>query len=1007
MIAYKNLGIDEVLVLNNTGKSIPQTKSQLTDIFNKAKKTTTKEQKQIDKSVEGRATRLSGYVTKKDTTLLKNQIENVNRGARQGRKLLKDEIKTNQKALAEVIQKSGLEPKDRAKLVSILGKVQTDEQYKKALVKVNERIEVIEEQVNKRKAISSLRKTIKTVNVKKLRPEFKSEIENLLKGVDVKNTSENKLSSLKKTKEFLETHPDNVIPQSVINTLDKLNQKQLRDFTTEEIKQVDAIIKSVVKLNALKNKLIFGNKLKSQSQVIADAVERINSKTSTEVDGELVDDDIISSDEADKRLKKGFTDTVKNIVTVDSYGIEDIAEILDRTPQAYSLADNVDHIVSGEPTLRQPNSEVLYRGFNKGTTRALEVEQEMEEFLLDGLHKIAFTFDKKGEAWSNSFVKDSKGVKKKEIKLDNGKTLSVSSGQKISLYLHSLRKQSRKHLLNGGFAFEGDKTNINKLTSNDLLSINNSLTPQERIVANKINKFFNEFARDVINDTSVKLNGFEIAVEENYIPIRTNDIDRKIDSLKAGDNVTPSSMSAFYRVSLEGMGIFKETTNAQGSMIIEDVFNTVEKYKKQVSAYAGFAEPLRNAKALAYSPAFKIAVIDNYGEDYLGAVHDFIRDVEGSINNTINIEKLTTELINKLDVAILGLNPWVMAKQPVSFMLYNIEIDLKYLISGFNNFRKNKENTIKEMKLHSPQMKDRLKGNITREMGELANVGKVRQLWTGKTGASQKVMSGIKWADLQSVGSGWEAVKLEVSEQYPNLSTEDYWEVVAERHEYVTHRTQPTYNVKDKSKTARSKSVIVRLLTKYTTIRNRMFRRIRTQILRYSISEKKTGDKIVLAKNLSLLTFVSSMLIAGIDEARNRFVRGKKSTLLEFLVRTLSSSLSLVYYVGDGFSAIVSKIQQGTFAGFGINNPISSLVDTGLNFLAELYLTIEQASNNEKYKSGDKKGEEKWKTSILRMVDDAIDVFTRAKGIPLSNVESIFKGIIQQTKEEEKKRITF
>jgi hypothetical protein len=975
--AYKNLGIEEVPTIQKTTK--PQLKAEW-DSIKPATLPTIKKALGVEPAP---------FVRMRETTVLKERIKTLAKGVREGAKITKETITNRLNKLNTLIRESNLTVKDKAKFIFTpkqIAQIKKQETFNKKVDDIVTRIETLEKTQEHRQSISNLRKTIKKLDIKRLRPEFKTEIKSLLEDVDTLNTSEKKLSKLSKTKEFLLENPDNLIPEKVINSLDKLEQKQLRDLSTNEINQLNSTIGHLQKLNQLKNKLIVKNKIQDAKEIIKSAIERVNTKPTKKIE----DPNTISSEEIDKKIS-----AVQKILSTDSYGVEDISEILDRTKTPYGLADIVDEVTTGEPTLRQPISEIMYRETNRGTTDLLKLRHEIDDFLKQGLDDIVF--DKKGEAWSRSFVVKDKDVKLHKIKLSGNRTLKLNSAKKISLYLHSLRNQSKRHLLNGGFSFEKSPTKIHKLTESDLNTIKESMTENEMRVANKAYEFFNVNAKDIVNKTSVELNGFEIAIEDNYIPIRTNAIDKHRDNLKLKENLTPESMHNFFQTTLEGMGIFKETTNATNAIILEDIFKTIESHKIKVTAYSGLANSLRNMKNLVYDKDFRISVTERFGQHYWNGLRDFITDIEQTSQRTDNIEKLTQDLMNKLDVAILGANPWVMAKQPVSYILANIEIDAKYLMQPVFH----KKQVIEEMMEHSPQMRDRIEGNVTRELGEVANVGQVRKTWTGKTPISNKIMSGIRWADMEAVGRIWQGVKKEVSEQYPNLTEEQYWNVVSQRHEQVVHRTQPTFLHKDRSKIARSKN-FVRILTKYSTIRNRMFRRIRTQIHRYNMSDKTIKDKVKLTKNLSLLTLVSSLLIAGIDEARIRFVHKEKSTPIEFLLKTLSSSISLIYFVGDIFSSLISKVQRGTFGGWDMSNPVSSFLDNAIDFLAELGRTIEQAITKERYKSGEKAGEEKWKTSMLRMTDTGLDVGTKFKGIPYKNIQQLVKGFIPRDEEEYK-----
>ena len=927
-------------------------------------------------------------------TIVKNKIKNIAIGVRKGKVAMKKEIREVHDLLNKIIDESGLTAKQKDRFRRTIKNIQTREQLAKKRPAIEKRLANIEERMRKTDAVKSLRKTVKKMP-KKLRPEFKREIEAVLKDIDVANTSEKKLTKLKKTRDYILKNPENILPRKVLDELIKIEQKQLRDLTSDDINLINTTIEHFLNLNKLKNSLIFGKKLRDRGEITDMATERVRTKN---LKGE---DNPNAISAKDVENEAGI---VRKIFSVESYGMEDISEILDRTRDPYGLNDIVNEVLTGKPTLRQPIGEVMYRGINDGTTTIKRLRHEIDDFLIEGLADIIF--DEKGDSWSRAFVTDDKNVGWQKIKLTNGRVIeAISRGQKIALYLHSFREQSRKHLLNGGFVFENKQSKIFKLTEADLGLIRDSMTDSELRVAKKIHEFFNDVAKGIINKTSIEINGFEIAMDENYITIRTNPIDRKRDHLKHEKDLTPESMIRFSRSTLEGMGIFKETTNASNSIIIEDVFKTVETHKIKITAYAGLANPLRNMKALVYNKGFRTEVVQRFGKHYWEELRYFIEDMEASSQATIGIEQLSQALINKLDLAILGANIWVMGKQPISYLIASLEMDAKYLVKqGIIDSKQVK----REMRKYSPPMRDRLEGNITKELGEIANIGRVRQTWTGKTPASRKVMDGIKWADFQAVGRIWNAVKAEVSDKHPELSGEKYWEVVAKRHEHVVHRTQPTFDTKDRSRIARSKKLSVRLLTKYTTIRNRMYRRIRTQIHRYNMSERTAEDKAKLAKGLFVLLLVQSVFVTAIDELRRRWRYGEKSTAIELAIDTFLNTLSLVYFVGDAANSLVSKLQRGTYSGWDTGNIVSSFFDNSINLLVDVKDTAKDIITQDEYKRGDRRGEKRWKTSAIRLAEDGIDIGSKVKGIPLTNIRhflsSGYKNINRWIDDGDKKK---
>ena len=296
-----------------------------------------------------------------------------------------------------------------------------------------------------------------------------------------------------------------------------------------------------------------------------------------------------------------------------------------------------------------------------------------------------------------------------------------------------------------------------------------------------------------------------------------------------------------------------------------------------------------------------------------------------------------------------------------------------------------------EMSKWSSELRDRLQGNITQELGEIGMVGEIRKFFTGKTSIKNKLMQGIRKADYQTVGKIWNAVKLETKELHPNLSGDAFFKKVSERTEFITRRTQPTFSMKDRSKLTMSGNVWVKLLTKYTTQRNKNLRAIKRTVSKYNRSEKTTKDKAKFVKNLFLITILSSLMIHGIDELRDLFYGKKKKSFLSHIVSVIGNTLSYVYFLGDAFSSVVSKIERGMF-GWDMSNPVSSFLDNALSGVADGYNAIEQLLSGEVYKSGDKRGEKKWKSSAGRFVNAATSTTSKIVGFSYDNLKKLLES---------------
>ena len=929
----------------------------------------------------------SPFIRKRETTLLKDRVRNLSRGFREGRKFTREEITQTQKELRDIVRESDLSGVDREKLRIRLSKVQTQEQLKEVLPEIKEKIANLEQVAEKRTAISKLRETVGGLDVKKLRPEFKGVVEDLLVEVDVLNTSAKKLENLVGTRNFLARNPDNIMPPSVLKNLELLEKKQLRDLTTEDIENLTAAISHADHLNKFKNSLIYAGKARNAKEIINRAIANV-SKKPTILPGEISTETTIHE-----------ANMIQRALGVDSLNTETQGLRLDGFNEV-GLEDIVKKITTGEIKNEAIINETIYELFSDGVNEMYAFQQKGMDFIKSKIKGI----DVSDWSW-NMVMKD--GVKKQlgqrflsegaikdvDIQIINtpdAGIVKMTKGERIGFLLNERNAVNKRNLLAKGFSFRQSSTLIHNITEADLDAIIDSATIDEIKVADAFYEYFNTFAKPKINKSSVKLNGFEIATVEDYYPKITNLLDTKRNFLKQPANLTPETLANFTRQTLEGMGILKERTGALNAIIIDDAFKVVVEHSKKVGAYVGLADALRNAKALIYNPDFKVQLINRWGKQNWDYLKNYIDSIENTSRNTDSLERMGTELINRLDPAILGLNPWVMAKQPVSYLLASTEMDTKYLKEAVAKFS---PETTKEMIKHSPFFRNRIEeGAITIELGEVANAGEIRRIFTGKSSFVSKFMGGIRHFDQMAIGRIWEAVKLEVKDKFPNLTEEQYWKVVEKRARQVTERTQPTFEFHSRSAIGRSRNLFTRLATKYTTQRNKNLNLLVKAAGRYQNSAKTAKDKSRFMKDIFIVGVVTPLLIAGINVARRQVFGTKESKakdpniIIQLALEAAASNLSIVYVVGDVFSSAISKIKTGTYAGWGYNNPVTSFIDTGVDAIAESTRTIHQIITKEEYKTGEKKGEEKWKTSAQRALKYALSTVGALEGIPAPEI---------------------
>jgi len=268
------------------------------------------------------------------------------------------------------------------------------------------------------------------------------------------------------------------------------------------------------------------------------------------------------------------------------------------------------------------------------------------------------------------------------------------------------------------------------------------------------------------------------------------------------------------------------------------------------------------------------------------------------------------------------------------------------------------------------------------------------------------LMAGIGRFDFESIGRIWKAVEYETAALSPNLTGDAKMKHVANRVWEVTRLTQPTFHLKDRSAIGRSKSVWVRLLTKYSSQRNKNFMMIWKAVNQYQHSAKGMVDRRSLMRKLAIITILMPAAIYLIDELRNKLFKRKPPERKGIYMtgRAIENNLGNIYFLGSLARSLSSKVERGEFAGYDVGDVLSSKVETAINGLANTIRSIDQMTTKERYKSGDKRGELKWKTSMEKAINQAISTTAAFRGIPYDTVKKLLMIPINLTKDKPKQR---
>ncbi len=907
--------------------------------------------------------------------VVKEKALALERGIKAGRRVTRSEILEIQNEIIAAVMSSEATEAGKRNALKAMRKVQTEKQLDKALPEMIKMLDRSAERAKKAVLINKFKKLTKAKAVHELRPNIKKEIESILETFTAVKPSKMKVARVISA---LKENEANELSDDQLLHLAGLDRKPLSELSFDDLQGVHDAVSHLIWLNSDINKAIEQERTAQDQKNVEEAVGNLGRKYK-DLTGSVEGLDSLQKEE-EKKLLGLDLGGVKDIPGVGSYNMELIGEILDGEDNGII-------------------QRIMYREIDKGEARSLKFKHDAEDYFIgNGLREIL-----KDDSWSEFFAKKFKKVKMISFTLDSGQTIKISKGTRIAIMLHARNEDSRRHLIEGGFVLRRHLfAKVKKMTSNDLDFITKNASAEEKQVANTIYGYFNSIQKAAINKTSLDLLGFEVAVVQNYFPIQVWGQALTKEERVKGLHDTNS----FIRDTLEGMGIFKRRVKSNAPIVLTDAFEVTHQQIQKVAAYIGLAAPLRRAKALLHAPDFKAALETAGLGKYRQSMEDYVSRVEGDSIRNDSFDKLTQHWINKLDVANLALNVGVMMKQPVSYFLAATEMEVKYIMSSF---KPHVSHSLKvEIKKWSPHFRDRFEGNVTREMGEVASVGRTRRFFTGRELMSNKFMWSIKVMDTMAIAGIWRATKKEVAAKNPSLKvgSDEFMQKVADRAWFVARRTQPTFSIKDRSTIGRKQNTFWRLATKYSSQRNKNWMIQRRAFEAWNRGEKTAANLGKLIAKLALIRGLAPAMIAGVNTLRGMARDGDDEEALykRFFFDWLKVTLGDIYIISGVLQMAIDKASSKGF-GFGMTDPLTSSFELAGNFIGDITKMVMLTTGLKDVKNR-RDYEKKRDKLVERLYKESIDLGSKISGVPVKSAAGSVMDIAKLTGVVEKKEDT-
>ena len=460
------------------------------------------------------------------------------------------------------------------------------------------------------------------------------------------------------------------------------------------------------------------------------------------------------------------------------------------------------------------------------------------------------------------------------LKDSKGRAAPLTHAQLCSLYMHLQNADSREHLLNGGLTIpdaeeynrgdiekayqKGQTVKIGMLTDSTgnpmadtvIQAVEKAMTDYDRAWCEDMKNFFGSYTTNLINETSMKLLGYQRATVKNYYPIA-------VDKTALATQIEGVKLDA----TIEGRGFLKNRVKSQLPILLEECSNVVQRSLRDTAAYAGLAAPIRDVQKVLNSgietedgiKMLKNGILkEQWGQSATTYIDDLLTDLQTTQRKrSTTMTKVLDRLRGNYAGAILTLNPGVAIAQAASLPTAGAVLgaDTMAAVLPFVKNLSGKQRAALEQEIaqHGDVLLQyRLRGS---QRGELASIG-VSQ------GAAEKAMDKLpKWVtgwinsmDEITVAALWEGSKRyvehhtnEFAEGAATKGSEAYWEAVNKMYQRVIEETQPNYTTMQRAGIQRNPDQMTKTLTMFTTQRFQNYGILADAVMDYNA--QKARDK--------------------------------------------------------------------------------------------------------------------------------------------------------------------
>ncbi len=502
-----------------------------------------------------------------------------------------------------------------------------------------------------------------------------------------------------------------------------------------------------------------------------------------------------------------------------------------------------------------------------------------------------------------------------------------------------------------------------------------------------------------INETSMKMQNFELARKEKYLHL-SREIERAVEGKKADTSI-----------SIEQEGRFLPRTGGNARINIRPFSLEVIRGMQADAAYHDMAIPMENARTLVANTKWREVMKRAGQQRALTEITRMLRRTQGLISDQSIIELTASRFLGTVGKSILSVRLSGSFVQTASVPAAVEFIGAKYLAQ----IDIPTPADIKHLKEIDPVLWMRWEGKqFDYALGVVGSQNAFETLLFGHRPITEKFLFPYTAGDEVAITKLFKAAERQIEDTTKlKRGTDEFQKASLDLlHEAMT--TQPQWDMLHRSPLTSDPSVLARSVTMFMSARNAQYNVLVRAVDDYSkgrtgkgtFSERVAGVGMAamlvslsrhLFKELVLAGAIAFFVALGLreppdeEELKEEALRIAKKVPLETAFNLIGLNAIGTLFVSMGYAALKTRKygwQQGRYSDIRTGNMLADLtldvMQTGIDFT----LFTDQLISGEKYKSGKNRGRYKWEITGLRLIDDVAMLIAYRYGLPYEGPRS-------------------